>query len=375
MDTERYARHLVMPEVGMTGQKKLNSASVLCVGAGGLGSPALFYLAAAGVGRIGIVDADKVDRTNLQRQILHTDQDVGRPKTDSAREKLLALNPTITVETHEQKLTSANAREIISQYDLVIDGTDNFPARYLINDVCVWQQKPNVHGSIFRFEGQLTVFHSPKGPCYRCLYPEPPSAEDAPNCAEAGVLGVLPGIVGSLQALEAIKLILGVGDSLVGRLLQLDTLSMDWRQFKIRRNPVCVVCGDAPTITDLIDYEQFCSTQRREPEEEMEIPQISVEKLKQMREEQQPFLLLDVREAHELDISRLDPCTHIPMGDVPERLAELDAETETVVICRSGRRSNDIAKILLKSGFRKVSNLAGGINAYAERVDKSLRSY
>lgn len=375
MDTQRYARHLVMPEVGVAGQQKLNDASVLCVGAGGLGSPVLLYLAAAGVGRIGIVDADEVDRTNLQRQIIHSDRDVGRPKVESAKEKLQALNPAITIEAHQTRITSENAKQLIARYDVVVDGTDNFPARYLINDVCVWQGKPNVHGSIFRFEGQVTVFKSPEGPCYRCLYPEPPSAADAPNCAEAGVLGVLPGIVGSLQALEAIKLILSAGEPLIGRLLQLDTLAMEWGLFKISRNPQCPVCGDAPTITDLIDYVEFCSTRGRKVTDDMEVPQLSVMELKKMRDESANFVLLDVREKHELDISRLDPSINIPMGDVPDRIGELNKDVETVVICRTGRRSNDIARILLKLGFKHVYNLAGGINAYAERIDKTLRPY
>ncbi len=375
LDHQRYARHLAIPEVGAEGQRKLCRSSALLIGAGGLGSPAGFYLAAAGVGKIGIVDADVVDRTNLQRQILHRDADVGRKKVQSAAESLSALNPTVELIPHDVRLDSSNAISILSQYDIVIDGSDNFPTRYLVNDACVMLKKPNVHGSVYRFEGQASLFFPPSGPCYRCLYPQPPPPEAAPNCAEAGVLGVLPGIVGCIQAVEAIKFLLGIGETLVGRLLQIDSLEMKFRQFRISRDPNCPVCGDAPSITKLIDYEQFCAAARTTNEQQMEVPQMNVTTLNQKLHSGERFVLLDVREPFELEISRLDPCVHIPMSQVAKRMNDLDKEAEIAVICRTGRRSNEIAALLIKNGFKSVSNVAGGINAFAERIDPTLRTY
>lgn len=374
---ERYARHLVLPEVGVSGQRRLASSSVLCVGAGGLGSPVSLYLAAAGVGKIGLIDFDVVDRTNLQRQILYSDNDVGRVKVVCASDRIRALNPEIEVEMHQTRLTSENAMEIIAKYDVIVDGSDNFATRYLVNDACVLLGKPNVYGSVFRFEGQASVFNPPAAPCYRCLFPLPPPPEDAPNCAEAGVLGVIPGIIGCIQATEALKLLLDLGDTLEGRLLHLDALRMQMNTFEIARNESCMVCGVSPSITKLIEERVVCEAEgdKKPMQSELKITQMSVQQLKEMRDNGSQFTLLDVREAHELEISKLEPCIHIPMGQVMARLSELDLDAEIAVLCRSGRRSNDIAAVLLKSGFTKVSNVAGGINAYAEQIDRSIRTY
>src|SRR5215831_8991234 len=345
----RYSRHLIMPEVGTEGQKRLNEARVLCIGAGGLGSPAALYLAAAGIGKLGLVDFDDVDLSNLQRQILHGTKDVGRKKLDSARDRLRDVNPSIEIETHQCRLTSANALEIVSNYDVVVDGSDNFPTRYLSNDVCVFAKKPNVYGSVFRFEGQTTVF-APHlgGPCYRCLFPEPPPPGSVPNCAQAGVLGVLPGIVGTIQAIEAIKLILGVGEPLIGRLLYFDALKMKFREFNLRRDPQCPVCGDSPTITKTIDYEQFCGVSMNE------IPAVSVGELKQKLDAHENFQLVDVREPFEHEIARIDSARLIPLGELPDRMDELDREKLTIVHCHSGQRSAQAVRMMREAGFAKV---------------------
>lgn len=373
-ERKRYARHIIIPEVGESGQKKLKSSSSLIVGTGGLGSPVAYYLCAAGVGKIGLVDYDKVDITNLQRQILHFDGDVGRPKLKSAKEKLSDLNPDVKIELHEIKLTSENAMEVISEYDIVIDGTDNFASRYLINDACVFLKKPNVHGSIFRFEGQVTVFDAVQGACYRCLFPEPPPAEAAPNCAEAGVLGVLPGIVGCIQATEAVKYLLNIGDSLCGKLLTIDALTMEFRTYEIKKDPGCKVCSENPQITELIDYEEFCGV-NQENEKQYGVQQIDVKQLAQKIQNEEGFILLDVREEFELAISKLDNFVHISMDDIYERHTELDKEKEILVICRTGNRSNKVAAYLMNKGFKNVKNVAGGINAFAEEIDPSIAVY
>ncbi|MGB6973851.1 MAG: molybdopterin-synthase adenylyltransferase MoeB [Terracidiphilus sp.] len=376
----RYSRHLILPEVGMEGQQRLKAARVLCVGTGGLGSPLAFYLAAAGVGTLGLVDFDVVDASNLHRQILHSTKDIGRSKLDSAEEKLTALNPSLNVVKHETRLTSANALEIVRQYDIVADGTDNFPTRYLVNDACVLLGKPNVYGSIFRFEGQASVFATKGGPCYRCLYPEPPPPGMVPSCAEGGVLGILPGLVGVMQATEAIKLILGKGDSLAGRLLLVDALEMRFRELKLKRNPECPVCGDHPTVKALIDYEQFCGVKPEAAKTAKEsalqngIPQMSVKELKERRDAGEDVFVLDVREPYEYQIANIGG-TLIPQNDVPKRLAELDREREIVVQCRTGARSQRIAEFLQQAGYAKVKNLAGGIQAWATEIDPSMPKY
>ena len=373
----RYARHLILPEVGLEGQQRLKAARVLCVGTGGLGSPLAFYLAAAGVGTLGLVDFDVVDASNLQRQILHSTRDVGRKKLDSAEEKLKALNPLLNVVKHETRLTSANALEILRDYDVVADGTDNFPTRYLVNDACVLLDKPNVYGSIFRFEGQASVFATKGGPCYRCLYPEPPPPGMVPSCAEGGVLGILPGLVGMIQATEAIKLILGTGETLAGRLLLVDALGMRFRELKLKRNLECPVCGEHPTVKELIDYEQFCGL---EPENTKEnalqngIPQMSVKELKQRLDAGEDVFVLDVRETYEYKIANLGG-TLMPMNEVPQRMAELDREREIVVQCKTGGRSQRVAEFLQKSGYANVKNLAGGIQAWAMEIDPSMPKY
>ena len=371
----RYSRHLIMPEVGMEGQLKLKHAKVLCIGAGGLGSPLALYLAAAGVGKLGIVDFDVVDFTNLQRQIIHDTNDVGRPKLASAKETLADINPYVEVETYETRLTSENALEIIRDYDIVADGTDNFPTRYLVNDACVLAGKPNVYGSIFRFEGQSTVFYAKEGPCYRCLYPEPPPPGLVPSCAEGGVLGVLPGIIGSIQALETIKLILGRGQTLIGRLLLFDALSLKFREVKLRKNPDCPVCGTHPTVTKLIDYEQFCGIRGEEHVPETTVPEITAREVKKMMDERKPFVLIDVREPHEFQICRIAGSTLIPLGDVPKRMNELNSADEIVVHCRSGMRSAQAVELLMKAGFRKIHNLKGGVLAWADQVDPTMPKY
>jgi sulfur-carrier protein adenylyltransferase/sulfurtransferase len=374
---QRYSRHLILPEVGMEGQRKLRRARVLVIGAGGLGSPTLSYLAAAGVGTLGIVDFDTVDLTNLQRQIIYTTADVGRSKLEVAAERVRAMNPDVEVRTHEARLTSENALEVLRGYDVVVDGTDNFPTRYLVNDACVMLGIPNVYGSIFRFDGQVSVFALPDGPCYRCVYPEPPPPGLVPSCAEGGVLGVLPGIVGTIQATEAVKLILGKGESLAGRLLVLDAMKMRFRELKLRKNPDCPVCGTHPTVTQLIDYEQFCGIRGEEMEakslgDEWEIsPRALQEKLSRGEE----IVILDVRNPEEVEISRLPGSVLIPLGELPERVAELNTADQLVVHCRMGGRSAKAVEFLRSVGFRKVKNLVGGINAWADEVDPAMSKY
>ena len=380
-EVARYSRHLLLPEVGMEGQQKLKASRVLCVGTGGLGSPLAFYLAAAGIGTLGLVDFDVVDFSNLQRQIIHSTKDVGRPKFESATEKLEALNPFLNVVKHETMLTSANALEIISRYDIVADGTDNFPTRYLVNDACVLTGKPNAYGSIFRFEGQASVFATKEGPCYRCLYPEPPPPGLVPSCAEGGVLGILPGLVGIIQATEVIKFILGKGDPLIGRLLLVNALDMRFRELKLRKNPDCPVCGTHPTVTKLIDYEQFCGImpEPKTPTAVVNgIPQMTVKELKQRIDRGDDLFILDVREPFEYQIARIEGRVGghlIPLGEVPQRLGELNPAQEIVVQCKSGGRSQKAAEFLAKNGFAKLHNLTGGITAWSNEIDPSVRKY
>jgi sulfur-carrier protein adenylyltransferase/sulfurtransferase len=369
----RYSRHLLLPEVGVSGQRKLKAARVLTVGAGGLGSPLSLYLAAAGVGTIGIVDFDVVDLTNLQRQIVHGTSTLGRPKLDSAEERLNDLNPNVRIERHETRLTSENALEILREYDIVVDGTDNFPTRYLVNDACVLLGKPNVYGSIFRFEGQASLFYAAKGPCYRCLYSEPPPPGLVPSCAEGGVLGVLPGIIGSIQALETIKWIIGAGTSLLGRLVLFDALKLRFRELELRKDPACPICGTNPSIHELIDYEAFCGIGA---EPAYNGPEITAEDLqREMREKTGDLVLIDVREPHEWDIVHIEGARLIPLGQLPERLSELDGHAEIVTHCHHGARSMKALEILKGAGFGKVRSLAGGIDAWAERVDPGLARY
>jgi len=376
-DLSRYARHLILPEVGMEGQRRLKNAKVLCVGTGGLGSPLALYLTAAGIGTLGLVDFDVVDASNLQRQIIQSTWDIGRKKLDSAAEKLKALNPTVQIVKHDTMLSSANALDILKDYDIVADGTDNFPTRYLVNDACVLLGKPNVYGSIFRFEGQASVFATENGPCYRCLYPEPPPPGLVPSCAEGGVLGILPGLVGVIQATEAIKLILGNGEPLIGRLLLVDALNMRFRELKLRKNPDCPVCGTHPTVTKLIDYQQFCGFAPESPEDKLVkngIPQLSVKELKKRLDAGEDVFILDVREPYEYQIANIGGKL-IPQNDVPQRLAEIDRDREIVVQCRSGARSQRIAEFLQQSGYPKVVNLAGGILAWSEEIDPKVQKY
>ena len=370
----RYSRHLIMPEVGMTGQQKLKAARVLCIGAGGLGSPLALYLTAAGVGTLGLVDFDVVDSTNLQRQIIHTTSDVGRPKLDSAAEKLTAMNPYINIRKFETRLTSANALDLFREFDVVADGTDNFPTRYLVNDACVLAGKPNVYASIFRFEGQASVFATAEGPCYRCLYPEPPPPGLVPSCAEGGVLGILPGLLGVIQATEVIKLILGSGDPLIGRLLLVDALGMRFRELKLRKNPDCPACGTHPSIHELIDYNEFCGIRGQETAAPATLTDMTVEEFKQRRDRGDDLFLLDVREPHEYQICNLNGYL-IPLNDLPKRVNELDSSREIVVHCKMGGRSAKAVDFLRQSGFTKVHNLAGGINAWSEKVDPSVPKY
>jgi sulfur-carrier protein adenylyltransferase/sulfurtransferase len=374
-EIQRYSRHLIMPEVGMDGQLKLANAKVLMIGAGGLGAPLGLYLAAAGVGRLGIVDFDVVDFTNLQRQITFTTSDVGKPKNEAAHDRLAALNPQIQIDTYNTRLTSDNALELFKDYDIIVDGTDNFPTRFLVNDACVLLGKPNVYGSIFRFEGQATVFNYPGGPCYRCLYPEPPPPGLVPSCAEGGVLGVLPGIIGSIQAMETIKLILGTGEPLVGRLLLFDALGMKFRELKLRKNPNCAICGPNRTINKLIDYEEFCGIRGEEaPAVTTGIPEITPTELKARLDRGDDLFILDVREPHEYQICNLNGKL-IPLGDVPRRVNELDSSREIVVHCRSGKRSADAIEFLKTAGFKKLLNLKGGILAWSDEVDPSVPKY
>lgn len=369
----RYNRHMIMPEVGPEGQAKLKAARVLLVGAGGLGSPAGLYLAAAGIGKIGIVDFDAVDASNLHRQVLHGTRDVGRSKLDSAIDTLSDINPHVELVRHETRFTSENALEIAAGYDMIVDGTDNFPTRYLVNDVCVLSGKPNVYGSIFRFDGQATVFAAPGGPCYRCLYPEPPPPGTVPNCAEGGVLGILPGLVGIIQATEAIKLILGVGEPLIGRLLMIDALAMQFREIKIRRDPECPICGDQPTVRELIDYESFCGlTASPSSDMDFEIEPIDV---KAMLDRGEAVTLLDVREPFEFRIGSIPQSLLIPMDEVPDRIGELNPNQETVVLCHSGRRSAFVCQQLKRAGFQRVRNMKGGIDRWSATVDPSIPRY
>ena len=374
-EIQRYSRHLIMPEVGMDGQLKLKAAKVLCIGTGGLGAPLGQYLAAAGVGQIGLVDFDKVDLTNLQRQILFSTIDVGRPKIEAAAERLRGLNPDIQIDTFETMLTSANALDILKDYDVIVDGTDNFATRYLVNDACVLLGKPNVYGSIFRFEGQASVFGYPGGPCYRCLYPEPPPPGLVPSCAEGGVLGVLPGIVGSIQAAETLKLIIGKGEPLVGRLLLFDALSMRFRELKLRKNSECPVCGAHPTVTKLIDYAEFCGVRGEEaPAPVSAVPEITPSELKARLDRGDDLFILDVREPHEYQICNIGGYL-IPLGDLSRRVSELDSSREIVAHCRSGKRSAEASEFLRQAGFRKVLNLKGGILAWSDEVDPSVPKY
>jgi adenylyltransferase/sulfurtransferase len=373
----RYSRHLIMPEVTLAGQKRLKAARVLCIGAGGLGSPTALYLAAAGVGTLGLVDADVVDLSNLQRQLLHGTDDVGRPKLDSARDRISEANPHVDVQLYPTRFTSDNAMDIIADYDVVIDGSDNFPTRYLSSDACVFARKPNIYGSVFRFDGQATVF-APHlgGPCYRCLFPEPPPAGAVPNCAEAGVLGVLPGVLGMMQAIEAIKLILGLGDSLLGRLLHFDALKMKFREFKLRRDPDCPVCGEQPTISALQDYELFCGTADQTTMNGINhIPAIDVFELKRRRDAKAPLTLIDVREPYELDLAHIEGARLIPLGQVEERAGEIDRSNDIVVFCHAGVRSARAVQALQARGFTNIYNLDGGIDAWSEQIDPAVPRY
>jgi adenylyltransferase/sulfurtransferase len=375
-EIRRYARHLIMPEVGLEGQKKLKAARVLAVGAGGLGSPLAVYLAAAGVGTLGLVDFDVVDDSNLHRQILFGAADVGKPKLAAAARRLKDMNPNVQVIPFEERLTSANALAVARDFDVVVDGTDNFPTRYLVNDVCVMLGKPNVYASIFRFEGQASVFWAEKGPCYRCLYAEPPPPGLVPSCAEGGVLGILPGLLGVIQATETIKLILGSGDSLVGRLLLVDALAMKFRELKLKKNPDCVVCGPHPTVTKLIDYEAFCGVAAGGTEApQAGVPEISVEELAAMRERGQSPRILDVREPHEIAICALPGSVRIPLGELTANLNRLSTADDIVVHCRSGGRSAKAVKQLQSAGFRRVRNLTGGLRAWWERIDPTMPKY
>jgi sulfur-carrier protein adenylyltransferase/sulfurtransferase len=380
-ETLRYARHLILPEVGRAGQQRLRSSRVLLVGAGGLGSPVSLYLAAAGVGTLGMVDFDTVDATNLQRQVLHGTSDIGRPKLDSARDRLREINPHVALEPHPVRLTSDNALDIVRAYDVVVDGTDNFPTRYLVNDACVLLGKPNVYGSIFRFEGQASVFWAERGPCYRCLFAEPPPPGLVPSCAEGGVLGVLPGIVGTIQAMETVKLILGIGDSMVGRLLLFDALRMRFRELALRKDPECPVCGENPTVRELIDYERFCGIEPQPDTERAmetnEVPEITVEELKDRLDRGDPLTIIDVREPHEWDIGNLEPqgARLIPLGELPERYGEIDPGEEIVLQCRSGARSARALDFLRGQGYSRLLNLRGGILAWSEEIDPSIPKY
>src|SRR5438094_6097725 len=370
-ELQRYSRHLLMPEVTSEGQRRLKAARTLCIGAGGLGSPAALYLAAAGVGTLGIVDFDRVDLTNLQRQILHGTKDIGRSKLASARDRLRDINPEIELKLHECRFSSDNAEQIVADYDVVVDGSDNFATRYLSNDVCVFARKPNVYGSVFRFEGQATVF-APHlgGPCYRCLFPEPPPAESVPNCAQAGVLGVLPACIGMLQAIETIKLILGIGDLLIGRLLHFDALKVHFRELNLRRDPQCPVCGENPTIFAPIDYEQFCGVRDKEA-----IPEMSPHELKRRMDAGERFELIDVREPFEYEIARIDGAKLFPLGEINDRLDELKGKRPIVVHCHTGKRSAQAVQLLQQRGFANVYNLEGGIDAWSDQIDPNVPKY
>lgn len=370
----RYSRHLLMPEVTLEGQLRLKAARVLCLGAGGLGSPALLYLAAAGVGTIGLVDFDTVDLSNLQRQILHGTSDIGRKKTESARASLQEINPNVALELHDTRFSRENAEALVAEYDIVVDGSDNFATRYLSNDVCVWARKPNVYGSVFRFDGHASIF-APHlgGPCYRCLFPEPPEPGSVPSCAEAGVLGVVPGIMGMIQAVETIKLILQAGETLVGRLLSFDALKMKFRDFRLRRDPQCPVCGDNPTIREPIDYEGFCHPPAAGGAPS--IPVITVAELQRKLSDRSPLTILDVREPFEFEIARIEGAKLIPLQQLAERLSELAVDQEIVAVCKSGVRSAHAVQLLQRGGFKKCFNLAGGVDAWADQIDPSMQKY
>ena len=376
-EISRYSRHLIMPEVALDGQKRLKAARILLIGAGGLGSPLGLYLAAAGIGRIGLVDFDVVDFSNLQRQVLHGTPDVGRPKLQSAQERIKAINPEVQIDLYETRLTSANALQIFEPYDVIIDGTDNFPTRYLVNDACVLLKKPNVYGSIFRFDGQASVFYPPHGPCYRCLYPEPPPPGEVPSCAEGGVLGVLPGLIGCIQATEGIKLILGKGSTLIGRLLLYDALQMKFQEFKVRRNPKCPVCGDRPTITKLIDYEQFCGVRGQEAPAPAADGQseTTVEEVKRRLDAHEDLFILDVRNPEEYQLCRIPGSKLIPLPELPRRFQELDKSREIIIHCKSGMRSLKAQHFLREKGFQNTKNLKGGILAWAEKIDPRMPRY
>ena len=378
-EIRRYSRHLIMPEVGIDGQRQLKASSVLCIGAGGLGSPAAMYLAAAGVGRIGIVDFDVVDYSNLQRQLLHGTPDVGRTKLASAKDRLNSLNPHVEIDTYETALSSDNALKLFEPYDVILDGTDNFPTRYLVNDACVIGGKPNAYGSIFRFEGQASVFATKGGPCYRCLYPEPPPPGLVPSCAEGGVLGVLPGIIGVIQATETIKLMLGIGEPLIGRFLIYDALKMRFRELKLRRDPECPVCGDHPTVTKLIDYEQFCGMRPEPPAQSTTAPasewEITAGELKKRMDAGDKLFVLDVREPNEYQINRISGSTLIPLGELPRRYQEIDREQEIVALCKMGARSAKATDFLRSVGFTRVKNLRGGILEWIDKVDPTQPKY
>jgi sulfur-carrier protein adenylyltransferase/sulfurtransferase len=374
-EVARYSRHLILPEVGMAGQLKLKQAKVAMIGAGGLGAPLGLYMAAAGVGRIGLVDFDVVDVSNLQRQVIHGTRDIGRKKLDSAADRMRDINPHIEIDKFDTGLTSGNALEILRDYDLVVDGTDNFPTRYLVNDACVLLKKPNVYGSIFRFEGQATVFAYEDGPCYRCLYPEPPPPGLVPSCAEGGVLGILPGVIGVIQATEAVKIILGIGETLKGRLLLYDALSMRFRELKLRRDRECPVCGDSPTLHQLIDYQEFCGVKAVSNPVPAADGVIDPVEVKSKLERGEKFLLLDVREPHEYQIARIEGATLIPLGQLPARLGELDKNAEIVAHCKMGGRSQQAVDLMKQQGFSNVRNMTGGINAWSDKVDKSVPKY
>jgi adenylyltransferase/sulfurtransferase len=369
----RYSRHLIMPEVALDGQKKLKKARVLTIGAGGLGSPLAMYLAAAGVGTIGIVDFDVVDESNLQRQIIHGTSDLGRPKMESAKERIEDINPNVKVEAYEEALTSENALEIFEDFDVIVDGTDNFPTRYLVNDACVLTGKPNVYGSIFRFEGQASVFWAEEGPCYRCLYPEPPPPGLVPSCAEGGVLGILPGAIGTIQATETVKLILGIGEPLIGRLLLYDALGMRFREMKLRKDPGCPVCGENPTVTELIDYQEFCGIPQANTQAD-EVPEITVRELKEKLDNGEDVFVLDVREPHEYEVANIG-ARLIPLGELPQRLVELNQNDNVAVHCKTGGRSARAVKLMQEAGFQNVYNVKGGITAWSEDIDPSVPKY
>ncbi|MEX2540055.1 MAG: molybdopterin-synthase adenylyltransferase MoeB [Actinomycetota bacterium] len=377
-EVRRYSRHLIMPEVAMEGQRRLKAAKVLCIGAGGLGSPVIMYLAAAGVGTIGIVEFDVVDETNLQRQIIHGQSDVGRSKAESARDTVAEINPNVKVVVHETRLDSSNALEILRDYDLIVDGTDNFPTRYLVNDACVLLGKPYVWGSIFRFEGQASVFWAEKGPCYRCLYPEPPPPGMVPSCAEGGVLGVLCATIGSIQATEAVKLLIGAGSPLIGRLKIYDALEMELKSIKVRKDPSCPICGENPTVTELIDYVEFCGLTRGEEDDALQgqVPSVTPQELAAEMKSDEPPVLVDVREPFELEISKFEwPHLLMPLNEVAARVHELSSADNLVITCRTGARSAQATQFLQSIGYRKVRNLIGGINAYAQEVDPSIPVY